>query len=94
VKIKLSRSAERDLAELRTYIGADNPKAADMVAGRLVKTFLLLRDNPEIGRPSEITTIREWSVPDLPYVIPYKVRPGVLYILRIFHTSRRRPKEW
>lgn len=94
MRIKLSRSAERDLAELRAYIAADNAEAADLVSGRLVKAFLLLRDHPEIGRPSETGTGREWSVPDLPYVIPYKVRSGVLYILRIYHTSRQRPKEW
>ena len=94
MRIKLSKSAERDLAALRTYIGADNPKAADDVSGRLVKAFLLIRCNPEIGRPSPSGKTREWSVPGLPYLIPYKIRPGVLYILRIWHTSRDRPEQW
>lgn len=94
MKIKLSKSAERDLAELRSYIGADNPTAADAVSGRLVKAFLLIRSNPEIGRPSPSEKTRGWSVPGLPYLIPYEIRPGVLYILRIWHTSRDRPEQW
>jgi len=95
LRIKLSRSAEHDLAELRAYITAENPEAADEVAGRLVKAFLLIRDNPAIGRPGTIgKDNREWSVPNLPYVIPYKVRSDVLHILRVYHTSRKRPKAW
>lgn len=92
--MKLSSSAEHDLAELRAYIAAENPEAADEVAGRLVKAFLLIRDNPAIGRPGTIgKDNREWS-PNLPYVIPYKIRADVLYILRMCHTSRARPKSW
>lgn len=94
MRIELSKSAERDLAELRAYITVDSPKAADEVAGRLVKAFLLIRANPEIGRPSKSGTTREWSVPGLPYVIPYKVKSGVLYILRVYHTSRIKPQTW
>lgn len=94
MKIELSRSAERDLMELRAYIRADSPRAAEDVTGRLVKSFLLIRSNPEIGRPSMTGTTREWSVPGLPYLIPYKVRSGTVYILRIWHTSRERPKAW
>jgi toxin ParE1/3/4 len=94
VKVKLSHAAERDLDELRAYIAADNPAAADMVIGRLVKAFLLIRGNPEIGRPTPQPTIREWSVPGLPYLIPYEIQSGTLFILRIWHTSRDRPKSW
>ncbi|WP_442582321.1 type II toxin-antitoxin system RelE/ParE family toxin [Mesorhizobium sp. ASY16-5R] len=94
MRIKLSRSAERDLSALRAYIGVDNQNAADDVSGRLVKAFLLIRAHPEIGRPSPSGKTREWSVPGLPYLIPYKVRPGVLYILRIWHTSQNRPEKW
>ena len=94
MRIELSRSAERDLRELRAYIAADDPEAADRVAGRLVKAFLLIRSNPNIGRPSDRGKGRERSVPDLPYVIPYEVRSGVLYILRIYHTARLKPPSW
>lgn len=95
MRIKLSRLAERDLAELREFVASDNKKAADEVSGRIVKAFLLIRDNPLMGRPSKAgRNNREWSVPNLPYIIAYKVRPDVLYILRIYHTSRLRPNEW
>jgi toxin ParE1/3/4 len=94
VKVQLSHAAERDLDELRAYIAADNPVAADAVIGRLVKAFLLIRANPEIGRPTPQPATREWSVPGLPYLIPYEIQAGTLHILRIWHTSRKRPQEW
>lgn len=88
MRVNLSRSAERDLREIRAYI------AADEVTGRLVKALLLIRAKPEIGRRSKSGGHREWSVPDLPYVIPYVVRTDELYIMRICHTHRMRPAEW
>lgn len=94
MRVELSRSAERDLREIRAYIAADNPAAADEVVGKLVKAFLLIRAKPAIGRPDAAGRHREWSVPGLPYVIPYAVRSDMIYILRIFHTSRLRPDNW
>ncbi|MBX3566861.1 MAG: type II toxin-antitoxin system RelE/ParE family toxin [Rhizobiaceae bacterium] len=94
MRVKLSRSAERDLREIRAFVAADSPVAADLVTGRLIKALLLIRAKPEIGRPGKSGAHREWSVPDLPYVIPYVVSAEEIYIIRIYHTHRLRPEEW
>jgi toxin ParE1/3/4 len=94
VRIRLLRRAIRDLDEVYAYIAAGDPRAAAGVAKRLAVSLKLIGERPDIGRPTKWTNVREWSVPDLPYVIPYRVRNGVIDILRIWHTSRNRPENW
>jgi plasmid stabilization system protein ParE len=94
MRVELSRSAERDLRDIHAYIAADDPAAADKVVGRLIKSLLLLRANPAIGRASASGDYREWSVPSLPYVIPFKIRSDIIYIVRIYHTRRLKPDDW
>ena len=94
MRIRLLRRATRDLDEIRSYIAADNPRAASEVAKRLAATFNLIASRPEVGRPTKWPGVREWSVPGLPYVIPYRIRPGVIDIFRVWHTSRNRPESW
>ena len=86
--------ASRDLEEIYRYIAFEDPLAAEKVALRLFKAFDLLEARPEIGRPTAVKGRREWSVPGLPYLIPYRVRGDQVIIVRVFHTSRRRPQSW
>jgi toxin ParE1/3/4 len=94
VKWRLLPAAIRDLKELHAYIAFDNPAAADSVAARLKKAFILIAEKPYIGRPMSDRPTREWPVPGLPYLIPYRVSGDTVEILRIYHTSRQRPEEW
>ena len=94
VRIRLLRRATRDLEEIHAYVAAADPHAAGAVAKRLAASLDLIATRPEIGRPTKWPDVREWSVPGLPYVIPYRIRPGVVDILRVWHTSRNRPENW
>lgn len=94
MKIRLSQAAVRDLREVRAHIALDSPEAARQVVVRLQKSVELLAARPDMGRPSANGKTREWSVPGLPYVIPYRVVDDVLEIVRIWHTRRDRPDEW
>jgi plasmid stabilization system protein ParE len=94
MKFKVLPRAVRDLANIRTYIATDDERAAAAVALRLHKALEFITSRSEIGRPVPDTKIREWSVPGLPYIIPYRVRGDVVEILRFFHTSRERPARW
>ena len=69
------RGAAKDLAEIEAYISLDSPDAAKAVASRLRKAFdLHCLTTRGIGRPTpDRPDIREWSVPGLPYIIPYRV---------------------
>jgi toxin ParE1/3/4 len=91
---RILAAAARDLAEIVAYISKDNPAAARAVAARLRRAFELITARPEIGRPSQFPDTREWSVPGLPYLIPYRVRANRIEILRVWHTSRERPSVW
>jgi toxin ParE1/3/4 len=94
MKLHLYARAKRDLDEAFAYIELDDPASAKKVAQLLVKSVRLLAENPLIGRPSLNKNVREWSVPGLPYVIPYRVKGQTVQIIRIFHTSRNRPTNW
>ena len=94
MKLRLLPRAVRDLAELRAYIAADDPDAAQKVAERLIKALKLIESRPDICRPTAGAATREWVVPGLPYIIPYRLKNGTVEILRIYHTRRNRPPEW
>lgn len=94
MKWRLLPAAVRDLKELRAYVAFDNPAAANNVVARLKKAFILISERPNIGRPSSEGPTREWSVPGLPYLIPYRINGDTVEIIRVWHTSRRRPEEW
>jgi toxin ParE1/3/4 len=94
VKIRLARSANLDLREISMFIVRDDPKAAARVVERLEKAVEFIGGRPSIGRPTIIDDVREWSVPVLPYVIPYRVTADAIEIFRFWHTSRERPDKW
>ena len=94
MKIRLMKAAIRDLHETRAHIAADDPKAAMQVSTRLEKAIILIAEKPNIGRPITDQSLREWSVPGLPFVIPYRLSGDTIEIIRVFHPSRRRPPTW
>jgi toxin ParE1/3/4 len=94
MKLRLLADATRDLRGIFDFIEQDNPETARDVARRLMKSMQLLAQNPSLGRVSKTKAIREWSVPNLPYVVPYRVKGDTVQIIRIFHTRRQRPEFW
>jgi len=94
VKIEFTRAAIRDLQSLRQHIGGNDPMAARRVGERILQAVDIISQNPGIGRLIARDTVREWSIPGLPYVIPYRASKDQLEILRVFHVRRRRPDHW
>jgi plasmid stabilization system protein ParE len=94
MKRRILPRAARDIAEIEAHIHGESPEMAANVASRIRRAFDLITDRPDIGRPTLIPRLREWSIPGLPYVIPYRVRGDMVEILRVFHTSRQRPPRW
>jgi toxin ParE1/3/4 len=94
MKIRLTKAAIKDLREAQAYIALDSPTAAKQVIVRIQRAVELISTRPEIGRPSEDRMTREWSVPGLPYMIPYRIVGDVVEIVRIWHTRRERPETW
>jgi toxin ParE1/3/4 len=94
MKLRLLPRAVNDIAGQYDFIAKDNPAAALRVVERIEKSLRLIESNPLIGHPTPGRPVREWSVPGLPYVIPYRIRGETAEVLRVFHTRRRRPETW
>ena len=83
-----------DMEEIREHIALDDEVAAENVVRRFIEAGRMLAGRPEAGRPAPDSKRREWSVPGLPYEMPYRIYRDRIVILRVFHTSRLKPAEW
>ena len=94
MRVRWLRKALRNLDEEAIYIAVDDPAAARLVVQRVLEAVAQLADQPSIGRPGRVANTRELVVLNTRYIVPYRVRAGVIEILRVFHTSRRPPQRW
>lgn len=83
-----------DLASIRKYIAERNPAAADRIANDIDKSAQFLKSFPLLGRPTHLSDIRLLQVPNLPYLIPYRVRGEIIEILAVFDERQERPGGW
>ena len=83
------RHALLDLEEIETYIAKDNPAVAVDVILKIIKAVSLLKEQQGIGRAGRVPGTKELVVPDLPYIVPYRVKDGEVQVLRVYHTSRK-----
>jgi toxin ParE1/3/4 len=80
--------AEEDLIEIWLYIARDNPAAADDMLRLIDEKFMLLAENPKLGRalPELRAGMRRWPLGD--YLILYREMPGGVEIVRVIHGKR------
>jgi addiction module RelE/StbE family toxin len=91
LRIRWSRRADCDLDAVAEYLENDDPDAAARVVLRIVDAVEHLADHPHLGRPGRIPNTRELVVSGTQYIVPYRVRGGVLEILRVLHGAMRWP---
>ncbi|HMR68838.1 MAG TPA: type II toxin-antitoxin system RelE/ParE family toxin [Rubrivivax sp.] len=94
MKVRWLRKAVRNLDDEATYIAADDTEAARRVVQRVLEAVSMLEEQPGLGRPGRVPGTRELVVARTRYIVPYRVRGETVEILRVFHTSRRRPGRW
>lgn len=94
MRVRWLRKALRNLDEEAAYIAADDPAAARLVVQRVLEAVAQLAEQPGVGRPGRVPNTRELVVLNTRYIVPYRVRSGVVEVLRVFHTSRRPPEHW
>lgn len=94
MRVKWLRHAIFDLDTETARIAQENPEAAVQMYGYIRAHVVNLEKFPESGKPGRIFGTRELVVDRYPYIIPYRVKNGVVEILRIFHTRREPPKNW
>ena len=92
MKLIWSPQSLHDLTAVHAYIAQEDPKAARAVVLRIVSLVEeKLPGLPHIGRTGRVEGTRELVVPGTPFIVPYRVRPQTVEILRIYHAARRWP---
>ena len=94
MKVRFTRPAQRDLAEIHSHISQDNPTIASRVIARLIERSRELAGNPFEGRATDEPNARVIVAPRLRYFIFYTVTSGEIHITHFRHTSRHRPRGW
>ena len=82
--------ARARLAEIRAYVALDKPKAAELLATRLVGIVEALREHPYLGRPGAEPGMRELVVGGTAYTILYRVRAQRITICSVWHSAQKR----
>ena len=94
IPARISKRAERDLEQIRNYIAADNPGAAESVRQAFLDTADLLAQNSEIGTRTlnaapRHAQIRWFLVPRFRnYLIFYQPFQETIVVLRILHAAQ------
>lgn len=87
-------SAQKDLRSIADYYTEKAwTKIAVNLLRRIVHSAEHLSDQPYMGIPV-YDDLLEWNVPDLSYVLPYRVNGDDVEILRVFHTAQDKPSKW
>jgi toxin ParE1/3/4 len=90
-KIQWSLPALGDLQSAGSYIAENNPEAAGKMASRVQESVEFLVEHPNIGRPGRLDSTRELVVSGTPFIVIYRLREGMVQILRVLHHARKWP---
>jgi toxin ParE1/3/4 len=88
VKVRYTRRALRQLAEILDYIDTRSPQGADNVKLRLQAVVNLLADHPYSGRLTNKDGVRRAVARPYPYVIFYRPDTSGIVIHGIRHAAR------
>ena len=80
-----------DLAEIRSYIAANNPDAAQKVGKRLAEVINGLSKMPSLGKPGRVFGTRELVTPKIgktTFIVVYRVKSDQIEILRVLPGMR------
>lgn len=91
MQIKWLSRALLDLDSVESYIAQENPGAAGKTVLKIIDAVSRLERQPGLGRPGRVAGTKELVVPGTPYIVPYRVKEGVVQVLRVYHSSRKWP---
>jgi addiction module RelE/StbE family toxin len=93
VLVKWTSKARRDLYSVEAYISRDNPIAAVESVLKIIAVVESLSRFAEAERPGRVPDTREFVIPGLPFIVPYRIASSTIVILRVYHTSRKWPDQ-
>ena len=91
MNVRWLKLADKDLDEIENYIRQDNSSAATRVVLRIVKAVEMLAEHPGIGRPGRVEGTKELVIPNMPYIVPYRIKNKTVQILRVLHQAQQWP---
>lgn len=86
-----SPTARAHLRQAQAFIAEDNPRAAAIMAKKILNAVERLIDFPASGRPGKLPHTRELVVPGTPFFLPYRVKGQTVEILGVIHGARKWP---
>lgn len=91
--VKWTKTALANLGAIVAYIEKDNPERAKSFVMEIEAKTNSLAEFPSTGRPGRVIGTRELVIhPN--YIIPYRMRGGVVEILRVQHVAPRWPRRF
>lgn len=94
MRIKWLKPALNSLDSAMAYVAQDDAEAAAQMSEYIRLRVEGLAQQPYQGRPGQVSGTRELVIDKYPFIIPYRVKDGILQILEVFHTSRKPPQKW
>ena len=94
MRVRFTRTVQRDLVEIHAYISQESPTIASRFITRLMERAREVGDYPLSGRATDEPNVRVIVAPRLRHLIFYTVVADEVQITHIRHTSRRRPGNW
>ncbi|RLB80335.1 MAG: type II toxin-antitoxin system RelE/ParE family toxin [Deltaproteobacteria bacterium] len=91
MNVRWLKLADKDLDKIENYIMRDNSSAATRVVLRIVKAVEMLAEHPGIGRPGRVEGTKELVIPNMPYIVPYRIKNKTVQILRVLHQAQQWP---
>ncbi len=88
--LRFTPEALLDLSEADQYLSGRSPQGLANVLASLKRTFANIESNIYYGRPLRGDSVRLAVEPRYDYLIPYYLKGGDIWILRVYH-SRRPP---
>jgi toxin ParE1/3/4 len=88
MRIEFTSPALRDLEDLRIYLAERSASGLANVLGDIESTVFDIPKSVARGRKTPRDDVWERVSNRYKFVIPYHVRGGVVYILRIYHPKR------
>lgn len=89
MRIHITEKAVLDLQELEDYLLELSPSGLRNVVTDIKETIRGIPGNITQGRPTPRDDVFEKLTAKYKYLIPYTIKDNTLYILRVYHPSRR-----
>ncbi|TCL95755.1 addiction module RelE/StbE family toxin [Rhizobium sp. PP-WC-2G-219] len=90
--LRWTQRALRRLDDIGAYIEKDDPLTAARVISRITSAAETLTEQPAMGRAGRMKGTRERVLPDIPYIIAYRVRGNGIDILTVLHAAQKWPQ--